>query len=91
MKKYFFVAFFSCFLSGNSIAEITTKEQADEFLNQYCISLVNEFKQTLEEKNELSKNTEQADEEDIAILLLTGAATASSIDRFVEIYTKLCK
>lgn len=91
MKKIFFVAFCYFFLSGNSLAEITTKKQADQFINQYCVSLVNEFKQTLEEKKQLQKSAQKAGEEDFAALLLTGAATVNDIDRFVEIYTKLCK
>ena len=91
MKKTCFVALFSFFLSGNVHAEITTKKQAQEFINQYCISLVNEFKQTLEAKNELKKNAEKAGEEDLVALLLTGAATVKGIERFIDTYTKLCK
>ena len=91
MKKIFFVALFSFFLSGNSFAEITTKKQASQFINQYCISLVNEFKNTLAEKESLKKSVENADKEDFAALLITGAATVNDIDRFVNIYTKLCK
>ncbi len=91
MKKICFVALFSFFLSSNVHAEITTKIQAQEFINQYCISLVNEFKQTLEAKNELKKNAEKAGEEDFAALIITGAVTVKNIDRFIDTYTKLCK
>ena len=91
MKNIFFIAFFSFLLCGNALAEITTKKQAVQFIDHYCISLVNEFKQTLEEQNELIKDVEEAGEEDIGFLLLTGVATSGRIDRFVEIYSKLCK
>jgi len=91
MKKICFVALFYLCISGNAFAEITTKKQAEEFINQYCISLVNEFKKTLEVKQSLEKNAEKAGEEDLAALLLTGVATSNDIERFVDIYTKLCK
>ena len=91
MKPIYIFAIFSFFISGTSYAEITTKKQADEFMNQYCISLVNEFKKTIEVKNELKKNAEKLGEEDLTTLLLTGAATVKEIDRFVDVYSKVCK
>ncbi len=91
MKKKCFVALCYFFLSGNIYAEITTKKQAQEFINQYCISLVNEFKKTLKEKNELQKSAEKVEEENFAELLLVGAAIEKDFNRFIDVYTKLCK
>lgn len=91
MKKICIVALLFFFLGGNVHAEITTKKQAEEFINQYCISLVNEFKQNLEARNELEKNVETLEKEDLAALLITGVAAVSDIDRFIDVYTRLCR
>ena len=85
-KNYFKIIFFSLILIGNllsleSQAKIKTKIEADNFLNQYCIEIVNAIKEAYEtqiisiKNNDLKKFVEQG-------LWIGG---------FSDVYSKLCK
>ena len=88
-KKYFFKIVFSIFsfiflmneLSNTSKAKITTKAESDNFLNEYCIEIVNGIKEAYEtqinsiKNNDLKKFGEQG--------LWIGALS--------DVYSKLCK
>lgn len=79
MKKILvFILFISTF---NTQAEITTKEQADKFLNSYCIALVNEIEKAVE------KQKKQAKDNDWDNFMKTGAW----ISGISDVYSKLCK
>lgn len=91
MKKIFFVLLITILSSSYSNAEITTKKQADDFINQYCISLVNEFEKALEFNNAIMKEDELEGEDEFSGLLLAGVLTGAEINRIIEVYIKLCK
>ena len=85
-KNYFNIIFFTLILIGNlllleSQAKIKTKVEADNFLNQYCIEIVNAIKEAYEtqiisiENNDLKKFGEQG-------LWIGGLS---------DVYSKLCK
>ena len=85
-KNYFKIIFFSLILIGNllsleSQAKIKTKIEADNFLNQYCIEIVNAIKEAYEtqimsiKNNDLKKFGEQG-------LWIGGLS---------DVYSKLCK
>ena len=79
MKKIFAL---TCLLTTFNVqAEITTKEQADKFLHDYCIALVNEIEKAVEKQKVLA-NKENWDE-----FMKTGAW----ISGISDIYSKLCK
>ena len=61
MKSVFFFALISISYSGYSNAEITTKKQADQFINQYCISLVNQLEKSLTIKKGIKGDEEILD------------------------------
>ncbi len=65
----------------NAHAEIKTKEQADKFLDGYCIALVNEIEKAVE------KQKIQAKKEDWEDFMKTGAW----ISGVADVYAKLCK
>ena len=79
MKKTLFILLvaFTC----NASAEITTKEQADKFLDQYCIALVNEIEKAVDKQKVL------ASKEDWESFMETGAW----IGGIADVYSKLCK
>lgn len=80
MKKVIFIILF--ILSASSAhSEITTKKQADEFLEQYCVVLINEISKADE------KLTEHAAKEDWDGFYKTGAWLSGVAD----VYSKLCK
>jgi len=79
MKKIFFIVFLTATFNVN--AEITTKEQADKFLDKYCIALVNEIEKAVE------KQKQQAAKEDWQEFFKTGGW----IDGVAGVYSKLCK
>ncbi len=79
MKKIIFIIML--FFSFSVNAEITTKEQADEFLSEYCIELVNGIQ---ESKN---KAEVQISEGDFKGFL----ETAGWIGGIADVYSKLCK
>ena len=81
MKSVFFVALLSVLCSGHANAEITTKKQADQFITQYCISLVNSL------ENNLKRSKEIKSEDEILEAFVTGAEANNIIDT----YMKLCK
>jgi hypothetical protein len=62
-------------------AEIKTKEQADNFLNGYCIGLVNEIEKAV------GKQKQQAAQQDWKKFMETG----SWIVGIADVYNKLCK
>ena len=85
-KNYFKIIFFSLILIVNllsleSQAKIKTKIEADNFLNQYCIEIVNAIKEAYEtqisalNENDLKKFGEQG----------------RWIGGLSDIYSKLCK
>ena len=85
-KNYFKIIFFSLILIGNllsleSQAKIKTKVEADNFLNEYCIEIVNAIKEAYEtqiisiKNNDLKKFGEQG-------LWIGGLS---------DVYSKLCK
>ena len=85
-KNYFKIIFFTLILIGNllsleSQAKIKTKIEADNFLNQYCIEIVNAIKEAYEtqimsiKNNDLKKFGEQG-------LWIGGLS---------DVYSKLCK
>ena len=85
-KNYFKIIFFTLILIGNllsleSQAKIKTKVEADNFLNQYCIEIVNAIKEAYEtqiisiKNNDLKKFGEQG-------LWIGGLS---------DVYSKLCK
>ena len=85
-KNYFKIIFFTLILIGNllsleSQAKIKTKVEADNFLNEYCIEIVNAIKEAYEtqimsiKNNDLKKFGEQG-------LWIGGLS---------DVYSKLCK
>jgi hypothetical protein len=50
MKKILFI--FSLMATSSVNAEITTREQADKFLDNYCIALVNEIQKAVEKQKQ---------------------------------------
>ena len=85
-KNYFKIIFFTLILIGNllsleSQAKIKTKVEADNFLNEYCIDIVNAIKEAYEtqimaiKNNDLKKFGEQG-------LWIGGLS---------DVYSKLCK
>ena len=85
-KNYFKIIFFTFILIGNllsleSQAKIKTKVEADNFLNEYCIEIVNAIKEAYEtqimsiKNNDLKKFGEQG-------LWIGGLS---------DVYSKLCK
>ena len=85
-KNYFKIIFFTLFLIGNlllleSQAKIKTKVEADNFLDKYCIEIVNAIKEAYEtqiisiKNNDLKKFGEQG-------LWIGGLS---------DVYSKLCK
>ena len=69
------------FIALSAHAEIKTKEQADKFLDGYCIALVNEIEKAVE------KQKIQAKKEDWENFMKTGAW----ISGISEVYSNLCK
>ncbi len=69
------------FTAVNAQAEITTKEQADQFINTYCITLVNEIEKAA------NKQTTLAEKEDWGNFMKTG----TWISGLADIYSKLCR
>ena len=85
-KNYFKIIFFTLILIGNllsleSQAKIKTKVEADNFLNEHCIEIVNAIKEAYEtqimsiKNNDLKKFGEQG-------LWIGGLS---------DVYSKLCK
>jgi len=85
-KNYFKIIFFTLILIGNllsleSQAKIKTKVEADNFLNEYCIEIVNAIKEAYEtqiisiKNNDLKKFGEQG----------------HWIGGLSDVYSKLCK
>ena len=85
-KNHFKIIFFTLILIGNllsleSQAKIKTKVEADNFLNEYCIEIVNAIKEAYEtqiisiKNNDLKKFGEQG-------LWIGGLS---------DVYSKLCK
>ncbi len=62
-------------------AEIKTKEQADKFIGDYCVSLVNEIQKAVIRQGDLAKE-EKWDE-----FMKTG----TWISGVADVYSKLCK
>ena len=83
MKKILFIALMTIACGGNVNAEITTKEQAETFINQYCISLVNKLGKIVEKTRDLDTNN------NIGARMMK--SESKSIDEIVDIYSKLCK
>ena len=83
MKKILIIALMSILCGGNANAEITTKKQADTFINQYCISLVNKFEKIVEGTRDLDTHTN--------IGARQMKSESKSIGEIVDIYSKLCK
>ncbi len=79
MKKILIATFLLSTFSAQ--AEIKTKEQADKFLNGYCIALVNEIEKAAE------KQKNQAEKEDWIRFTETG----TWISGIADVYNKLCK
>ena len=80
MKKVIFSVLFML-LASSAHSDITTKKQADEFLEKYCVALINEISKADE------KLTEQAAKEDWDGFYKTGAW----ISGVAYVYSKLCK
>jgi len=83
MKKILFIALMTLACGGNANAEITTKEQAETFINQYCISLVNKFEKIVENTQDLDTNS------NIGARMMK--SESKNIGEIVDIYSKLCK
>ena len=68
-------------LSNPAIAKIETKSQADKFLNNYCIEIVNSIETLYEDqKNLISKNEWKGFFE-----------KGTLITTLADVYSKLCK
>ena len=80
MKKIIFIILITL-LASSAHSEITTKTQAEKFLEHYCVALINEIAKADE------KLTEQAAKEDWDSFYKTGAW----ISGVADVYSKLCK
>ena len=81
MKHLLFATLFPLLFTSSASAEITTKKQADEFIEKYCISLVNNLAKNLKRAEEIT------DEDEIFELIATSAET----QQVIETYIRLCK
>ena len=85
-KNYFKIIFFSLILIGNllsleSQAKIKTKIEADNFLNQYCIEIVNAIKEAYETQIISIKNNDLKKFGELGLW----------IGGLSDVYSKLCK
>ncbi len=78
-KLFFLISLLT--ITYNANAEITTKKQADQFLSQYCIALVNGIEKTVEKQKQQAKKRKW-DEFSKSGRWISGLA---------DIYSKLCK
>ena len=79
MKTFFCI--FLLLISCNAHAEIETKDQADDFLDQYCINLVNALEKAAKKQKTLAGNTKSSNFYKQADNLIT----------ISELYKNLCK
>jgi hypothetical protein len=67
-------------LAGNVSADITNQQQAHQFLDQYCITLVNEIENAFEKQKSL------ADKGDWKLFLEAGGWIGGLSDEYSKLY-----